>query len=53
MDAIAYAGDILTTLACITIAIAACSGVVVALTGRSTDSFDPIERLNLPDAGGN
>ena len=47
MDSIVYSTGTLTVIASIAVTIAGFSGVVVALTGKTTDSFDAIERLNL------
>ena len=47
MNSTIYASDLLIVIASIAITIAGFSGVVVALSGRSTNSFDPVERLNL------
>ncbi len=47
MDPIVYSTDTLTAIAGISIAIAGFSGVIVALTGRSVESFGPVERLNF------
>jgi hypothetical protein len=47
MDSIVYSTDTLTVIASIAIAIAGFSGVVVALTGKSTGDFSRVERLNL------
>jgi len=47
VESIVYSANTLTVIASIAIAIAGFSGVVVALTGRTTDRFDPVERLNL------
>ena len=46
MDSVVYSSSTLTVIATIAITIAGFSGVVVALTGKSADSFSPIERLN-------
>lgn len=42
-----YSADTLTAISNISIAIAGFSGVVVALTGRSAESFEAVERLNF------
>jgi hypothetical protein len=47
MDSIVQSTPTLTVIASIAVAIAGFSGVVVALTGKTTDSFDAVERLNL------
>ena len=47
MDSIAYSTATLSVIASIGVAIAGFSGVVVALTGRTADSFGVSERLNL------
>lgn len=47
MVPIIYSADALTAISNISIAIAGFSGVVVALTGRSAESFRPVERLNF------
>ncbi len=47
MDSIVHSTATLTVIASIAVAIAGFSGVVVALTGKTTDSFGRAERLNL------
>ena len=47
MDSIVYSTDTLAVIASVAIAIAGFSGVVVALTGRTTDTFGQVERLNF------
>jgi len=47
VNSIDYSIEFLTAIASISITIAGFSGVVVALTGRSTEKFTPLERLNL------
>ncbi len=47
MESIVHSASTLTVIASIAIAIAGFSGVVVALTGKTTERFDPVERLNL------
>jgi hypothetical protein len=47
MEFVDYTADALTITASVAIAIAGFSGVVVALTGRTTESFGEVERLNL------
>lgn len=47
MDDIVYSANTLTVIASIAVAIAGFSGVVVALTGKTADSFGSLERLNL------
>jgi hypothetical protein len=47
VDSIVHSTATLTVIASIAVAIAGFSGVVVALTGKTTDSFGRAERLNL------
>lgn len=47
MDSIVHSTATLTVIASIAVAIAGFSGVVVALTGKTAESFDRAERLNL------
>ena len=47
MESIVHSTDTLAVIASVAIAIAGFSGVVVALTGRTADSFGPLEKLNF------
>lgn len=47
VSSVVYSIEFLTAIASISITIAGFSGVVVALTGRSTEKFTPVESLNL------
>jgi len=47
LDSVVYSTDTLAVIASVAIAIAGFSGVVVALTGRTTDTFGEVEKLNF------
>ena len=47
MEPMVYSTATLTVIASIAVAIAGFSGVVVALTGKTAESFSALERLNL------
>lgn len=47
MDSIVYSTDTLAVIASVAIAIVGFSGVVVALTGRTTNTFGEVEMLNF------
>lgn len=47
MESTVYSAATLSVIASIAVAIAGFSGVVVALTGKTTKSFSALERLNL------
>ena len=47
MELVVHSTDTLAVIASVAIAIAGFSGVVVALTGRTADSFGAVEKLNF------
>ena len=47
MESTVYSANVLAAIASVAVAIAGFSGVVVALTGKTTDTYRQTERLNL------